>query len=104
MFDIGFTELMLCFVVALIVLGPEKLPRVARTVGRWTGQARGYLRNLTAELDRESKLAELKQQLEEANRLVRDQSQSMKDAVNQTVADVGKDLPAKSGNEPGSNS
>lgn len=104
MFDIGFTELMLCFVVALIVLGPEKLPRVARTVGRWTGQARGYLRNLTAELDRESKLAELKQQLEEANRLVRDQSQSMKDAVNQTVADVGKDLPAKSRNEPGSNS
>lgn len=104
MFDIGFTELMLCFVVALIVLGPEKLPRVARTVGRWTGQARGYLRNLTAELDRESKLAELKQQLEEANRLVRDQSQSMKDAVHQATSDVGKDLSGKSGNEPGSGS
>lgn len=98
MFDIGFTELLLCFVVALIVLGPEKLPGVARTVGRWTGQARGYLRNLTAELDREAKLAELKQQLEEANRLVREQSQVMKDAVNRSVADVGKELP-KPGDE-----
>lgn len=104
MFDIGFTELTLCFVVALIVLGPEKLPRIARTVGHWTGQARGYLRNLTAELDREAKLSELKHQLDEANRLVRDQSQSMKDAVNQAVSDVGKDLPGKSGNEPGSSS
>ncbi len=93
MFDIGFTELLLCFVVALIVLGPEKLPRVARSVGRWTGQARGYLRNLTAELDREARLAELKQQLDEANQLVRDQSQAVQDAVKRTVTDAGKDLP-----------
>ena len=42
MFDISFGELALCFVVALVVLGPEKLPKVARTVGRWAGQARGY--------------------------------------------------------------
>src|SRR3546814_4797888 len=53
MFDIGFSELLLCFLVTLVVLGPERLPKVARTVGRWTGQAKSYLRNLTAELDRE---------------------------------------------------
>lgn len=54
MFDVGFSELVLCFVVALVVLGPEKLPAVARTVGRWTGRARAYVRNLSAELERET--------------------------------------------------
>ncbi|MGH8445956.1 MAG: Sec-independent protein translocase protein TatB [Solimonas sp.] len=81
MFDIGFSELLVCFLVALVVLGPEKLPKVARTVGRWTGQAKGYLRNLTAELDREAQLAELRQQLEEAKRAVQDGAQSFKDTV-----------------------
>ncbi|MBI3171399.1 MAG: twin-arginine translocase subunit TatB, partial [Hydrocarboniphaga effusa] len=47
MFEIGFSELLLCFVVALVVLGPQKLPVVARTLGRWTGRARMYVRNLT---------------------------------------------------------
>jgi sec-independent protein translocase protein TatB len=95
MFDISFTELLLCFVVALIVLGPERLPKVARTVGRWTGQARGYLRNLTSELDREARFAELKKQLEEANRAMREQSRVVEDSVKKTVSDVGKDLPPK---------
>jgi sec-independent protein translocase protein TatB len=95
MFDISFTELLLCFVIALIVLGPERLPKVARTVGRWTGQARGYLRNLTSELDREARFAELKKQLEEANRAMREQSRVVEDSVRKTVSDAGKDLPPK---------
>ena len=81
MFDIGFSELLLCFIVALVVLGPEKLPKLARTVGHWTGQARVYLRNLTAELDRESRLGELKQQLEEASQLVRDQQRAVQNLM-----------------------
>ncbi len=96
MFDFSFTEIALCLVIALIVLGPEKLPKLARTVGRWAGQARGYLRNLTAELDREAKLAELKQQLDEANRIVREQSRSLNSSIEQTVSDLGKDQPPKS--------
>lgn len=83
MFDVGFSELLLCFIVALVVLGPEKLPKLTRTVGRWTGQARVYLRNLTAELDRESRLTELKQQLDEANQLVRDQQRAVQNLMNQ---------------------
>lgn len=90
MFDIGFSELLICFIIALVVLGPEKLPGVARTVGRWTGQARGYLRNLTAELDREAKLSDLRQQLDEAKRAVRGESQSLQDSVKTVVADVQK--------------
>lgn len=71
MFDISFGELALCFVVALVVLGPEKLPKVARTVGRWAGQARGYMRNLSNELQRETEIMEIKRQLEDAQRELR---------------------------------
>ncbi len=71
MFDISFGELALCFVVALVVLGPEKLPKVARTVGRWAGQARGYMRNLSSELQRETEIMEIKRQLEDAQRELR---------------------------------
>lgn len=71
MFDIGIGELFLCFVVALVVLGPEKLPKVARMAGKWTGQARGYMRNLSAELERETHAADIKKRLEEANRVAR---------------------------------
>ncbi len=68
MFDISFGELALCFLVALVVLGPEKLPKVARTVGRWAGQARGYMKNLSSELERETSVMDIKRQLEEAKR------------------------------------
>lgn len=71
MFDIGFGELFLCFVVALVVLGPERLPKVARMAGRWTGQARAYMRNLSTELERETHAAEIRKQLEDANRIAR---------------------------------
>lgn len=66
MFDISFGEMALCFIVALVVLGPEKLPRIARTVGRWAGQARGYMRSLSVELERETQVMDIKRQLMEA--------------------------------------
>lgn len=60
MFDVGFWELSLIFVVALIVLGPERLPRAARTVGLWAGKARQVLSSVKADIDRELKAEELK--------------------------------------------
>lgn len=60
MFDVGFWELSLIFVVALIVLGPERLPRAARTVGLWVGKARQVLSSVKADIDREIKADELK--------------------------------------------
>lgn len=86
MLDISFAELLLCLVVALVVLGPERLPKLVRTVGSWTGQARVYLKNLTAELDRESRLSELKAQLEEANQLVRDQQRAVSNLMTKASA------------------
>lgn len=66
MFEISFWELVLCFVVALVVLGPERLPPIAQALGRWTGQARVYLRHLSSELERETQAGEIKRQLEAA--------------------------------------
>ena len=95
MLDISFSELLICFVVALVVLGPEKVPRLVRTIGNWTGRARVYMRNLTAELDRESRLSELKQQLEEANQLVRDQQRAVQNLMTRAengFRDVGEQV------------
>ena len=79
MFEVGFSELVLCFVVALVVLGPQKLPAVARTLGRWTGRARSYVRNLSSELEREtSGAADLKRDLGQAARALRDGAEAIK--------------------------
>ncbi len=63
MFDIGFWELTLIAVIGLIVLGPERLPVVARTLGRWIGRAKGYARGLTSELEREVRADEMREQI-----------------------------------------
>lgn len=54
MFEVGFTEIVLILGIALIVLGPEKLPRVASQVGRWLGRARVMARQLKIQLDEET--------------------------------------------------
>ena len=56
MFDVGFGELALLFVLGLMVLGPEKLPRVAAQVGRWVGRARRTASQLRYQLEREINL------------------------------------------------
>jgi sec-independent protein translocase protein TatB len=78
-FEVGFSELLLCFVVALLVLGPQKLPAVARTLGRWTGRARSYVRNLSSELERETAgAADLKRDLGDAARALRQGADAIK--------------------------
>jgi sec-independent protein translocase protein TatB len=88
MFEIGFSEIVLCFVVALVVLGPERLPGVARAVGRWTGQAKAYMRNLSSELERETQVSELRKQLEEAKRSMQEHSSEFEASARKTLSDV----------------
>lgn len=65
MFDISFGELLICAIVALLVLGPERLPGAARTVGRWVGRARHTVNHFTDQIDREIRAEQLKRRIEE---------------------------------------
>lgn len=59
MFEVGFTEIVLILGLALLVLGPEKLPGLAQKIGRWTGRARSMARQLRTQLEQEVTLEEL---------------------------------------------
>lgn len=63
MFDVGFWELILIAVVALVVVGPEKLPRLARITGLWLGRANAQLQSIKNEISAELRAEELKQAL-----------------------------------------
>ena len=81
MFDIGFFELCLIGIIALLVIGPEKLPRVARTVGLWVGKAQGMVKTVKYEIDEQVRVEELKQSLERAkNTLDNNVTESIKEA------------------------
>ena len=67
MLDVGFSEILLTSAIALIVLGPEKLPKVARQVGNWVGRARAMARQLTEQLEREVSAEELMKQTKQNN-------------------------------------
>ncbi len=70
MFDVGYSELLVCAVVALVVIGPKDLPKAMRFVGHWAGKARGVVRQLRAGMDdivRESEMAELEKKWAEEN-------------------------------------
>src|SRR5215510_34628 len=60
MFEVGFTELLLIFAIALIVLGPQKLPKLAQQVGRWVGRARAMARQFREQLEEEAHNLETK--------------------------------------------
>jgi len=62
-FDIGFWELLLIAVVALVVVGPERLPKLIRVVGLWVGKANASVQSIRSEISRELRAEELKQAL-----------------------------------------
>lgn len=61
MFDVGFGELVLLFVIGLLVLGPQRLPKVAAELGKWIGRARRTANELRRQLEREIELSEITQ-------------------------------------------
>jgi sec-independent protein translocase protein TatB len=76
MFDIGFSELMLIAVVALVVIGPERLPRVARTAGHLLGRLQRYVSTVKSDISREMQLDELRRlqsEMQESARSVEEQ-------------------------------
>lgn len=87
MIDIGLSKLALIGVVALVVIGPEKLPRVARTVGTLLGKAQRYVADVKAEVNRSMELDELKKMKESVETAARDVEQS----VQSTTSGLEKD-------------
>ncbi len=79
MFDIGFTELLLIAVVALIVLGPERLPKAARFAGLWVRRARAQWYSVKSELERDLATDELKRSLHEAQDAFRETEQGLRE-------------------------
>jgi sec-independent protein translocase protein TatB len=91
MFDIGFSELLVIAVVALLVIGPERLPKVARTAGHMFGRLQRYVNDVKADIQREMELDELRKlrsEFEDAARSVQDSV----DEVDKQVRAVGDDL------------
>ena len=80
MFDIGFSELLVIAVVALIVLGPERLPKAARFAGLWVRRARAQWHSVKDELERELAADELKRSLRETRDALRETGESLRDA------------------------
>lgn len=80
MFDIGFSELVAIGLIALIILGPKRLPEVARTAGRWMGKLRRFITDVKQDLDREIQheelieLRKLKQELSDTRHLMENAS------------------------------
>lgn len=70
MFDIGFWELMIIGLVALLVVGPERLPKLAYTAGKWLGKGRAMIGSIKTEIDREMKADELRRIVEEQKKLM----------------------------------
>ena len=83
MFDIGFWELTVIGIVALLVIGPDKLPAVARTAGLWISKARRVITGVKNDISRELKADELKRVLEEQN-----SSNAIHEFIEETKSDL----------------
>jgi len=87
MFDLGFWEISLIIVIGLLVLGPERLPRAARTFGLWVGKARRTLAEVKRDIDRELDAAELKEITK-----VKDELQDTTKILQETARDLNTNV------------
>ena len=112
MFDIGFLEIVIIASIALVVLGPERLPRAARTAGLWVGRARRMVADVKSDIDREireSELADMRKLGEEVNNTKDDVSKATEsikeddtmagvvDSINESAKTLREDATEKTG-------
>jgi sec-independent protein translocase protein TatB len=87
MFDFSFAEMLIVGIVALIVIGPERLPSVARKVGTYVARLRRFVSSVRSDVEREFRTDELQRMLKQQQ----DELQSLKDVVNETRHDADLD-------------
>jgi sec-independent protein translocase protein TatB len=90
MFDIAFSELMIIGLVALIVIGPEKLPRMARTVGHLAGRLQRYVSDVKADINREIELDELRKMRDSMQQAATEMQSSVQSELNKTETELNK--------------
>ena len=88
MFDVGFSEIVVIAVVALIVIGPERLPKVARTLGHLFGRMQRYVNDVKADISREMELDELRKLQATVQDAARDIEHSVKKEINATETEL----------------
>ena len=91
MFDIGLTEMMLIGVVALVVIGPERLPGVARTAGKYVGRLKRFMTSVKADVEQELRADELRQ-------ILSDQQKEL-DSLKDTITEAGRNIEKETGLE-----
>jgi len=87
-FDVAFSELVVIVMVALIVIGPEKLPKVARTLGLLAGRVQRYVASVKSDIEREIQFEDLKKIQED----IRQESQQAYNALNQLQSEAHKNI------------
>lgn len=95
MFDIGFFEILVIAVVALLVVGPERLPKLARDVGRFVGKTRRFVQSVRADVERELATDELREMMREQNREIERLKRLMhetEDSMNRHVEDADRSI------------
>ncbi|MBS0337723.1 MAG: Sec-independent protein translocase subunit TatB [Proteobacteria bacterium] len=106
MFDIGFSELVVIGLVALIVIGPERLPRVARTVGHLIGRLQRYVADVKSDINREVELEELRKMRDSVQEAAASIETSVTSGLSRTEAEINSTIahvvPPEAGPVPGS--
>lgn len=108
MFDLGFSELLVIGIVALLVIGPERLPKVARTAGQWLGRLNRYVAQVKQDIDRDVRLEELRKMQQEMKDSVQkyeimanETLHRVEDTVTQETGQISKVMQAMSINDGG---
>lgn len=85
MLNIGMTELFCFAIIALLVLGPEKLPEGARFAGKWYGKIKRMISNVQNDLDRELRISDLRAQMQQEMSKIQELEQKMQAQINATI-------------------
>jgi sec-independent protein translocase protein TatB len=94
MFDVGFWEILLILVLALVIIGPERLPSAARKAGFFVGKARRYIEGVRSEVEEELDVNEFKRMLHNQEVQINELQQQLKSGVDDVGAEIKKDLPS----------
>ena len=100
MFDIGFSELIIISLIALIVIGPQRLPRVARTLGHLAGRLQRYVADVKADINREVEMDELKKVRDSMQEAATSFESSVQSEMNKTEAELNAAASAAAGEAP----